>query len=50
MENALKTAENDMLEWWFIFSQTGEINDCMAFLESMKLYEQLLSDESEMEM
>ena len=50
MENAIENARNNMLEWWFIFSRTGEINDCMAWMDSMRELDLLLNNDVELEM
>ena len=49
MENTIETAKNNFLEWWFIFSMTGNIHDARALIESTKEYDLLLEEQVEME-
>lgn len=50
MDLTIDTARNNMMEWWEIFSTTGDIYDCMAWLESSREYDLLLDSQSEMEL
>lgn len=50
MELTIETARNNMLEWWDIFSTTGDIYDCMEWLASYREYDLLLDSQNEMEM
>lgn len=50
MELTIETARNNMLEWWEIFSMTGDIYDCMAWLDSFREYNLLLDSQAEMEL
>lgn len=38
----LNKAKEEMLQWWDIFSKTGEINDARMFIESLAKYDNLL--------
>ena len=49
MEN-LQQAKNNMLEWWFIFSQTGNVEDARMLIESIHAYDLLLANDYELEM
>jgi len=50
MKNTIECARNEMLEWWFIFSQTGDIYDCMALMDSMNNLDNLLANDYEAEL
>lgn len=49
MEN-VEQAKNNMLEWWFIFSQTGNIEDARMLIDSIRSYDLLLTNDYEVEM
>ncbi len=47
----LEQAKKEFLEWWDIFSATGEINDARMLIESLAKYDNLLLNrEDDMEM
>lgn len=48
MEN-LSFAKENMLEWWYIFSITGDIEDARMLMDSIREYDLLLSNELESE-
>lgn len=50
MENTIENARNNMYEWWFIFSMTGDIQDARGLMESIRTYDLLLNNEVEVEM
>ena len=44
---SLSMAKDNMLEWWFIFSQTGNIEDARMLVEAIREYDLFLQDEEE---
>ncbi len=47
----LNKAKEEMLEWWDIFSKTGDINDARMLIESLAKYDSLLlTQEDNLEM
>ncbi len=50
MEEQVKMAKERMLEWWNIFSVSGEINDARMLISSIKDYDLLLANEEEIEL
>ena len=48
MEN-VKEALDNLLEWWFIFSETGDIQDARALVDAIKEYDLSLQLEEERE-
>ncbi len=50
MEVNLATARENMLEWWEIFSFTGDIEDARGLIEASKNYDLLLLAEEEGEL
>ena len=49
MEQSINSAKKSMLEWWFIFSNTGNIEDARMLIDSIREYDILLSAEEERE-
>ncbi len=45
MEASLTTARESMLEWWEIFSMTGDIEDARGLIEASRYYDFLESEE-----
>ena len=45
MERDLTKAKEDMLESWFVFSQTGDIQDARMLIDSIREYDLLLAEE-----
>lgn len=50
MENAILNAKNEWLEWFEIFSMTGDIEDARMVVNSWIEYNLLLEKEEEREM
>lgn len=51
MEASLNLARENMLEWWYIFSMTGDIEDARGLIEASNFYNDLLlADEYEGEL
>lgn len=50
MEERIKKAYDRWNESWFIFSMTGNIEDCRMFLEDLAEYDMLLAQEEYQEM
>ncbi len=50
MEANLVTAKENMLEWWDIFSMTGDIEDARGLIEASNIYDLLLAAEEEGEL
>ena len=47
----LNKAKEEMLQWWDIFSKTGEINDARMLIDSLAKYDNLLlTQEDDLEM
>ena len=44
---SLSMAKDNMLEWWFIFRQTGNIEDARMLVEAIREYDLFLQDEEE---
>lgn len=50
MGENISMAKQNMLEWWDIFSMTGNIEDARMLMYSISLYDNLLLRDEEIEL
>ena len=50
MGNEVKMAKEAMLDWWDVFSVTGNIDDARMLIDSIMQYDLLLAREEEIEL
>lgn len=50
MKSEREYLKENMLEWWDIFSKTGEIHDARGLIWAIREYDNCLAQEEEMEM
>jgi len=50
VEENVKVARDNMLEWWEIFSMTGNIEDARGLIHSTMIYDAALAQEEEIEL
>lgn len=50
MEENVKVARDNMLEWWDIFSMTGNIEDARGLIHSIMVYDAVLARDEEIEL
>lgn len=49
MKSERELLNESVLEWWAIFSKTGEINDARGLISAIREHDNFLAQEDEME-